>query len=287
MHGRYCRERRHSMPTVISDYTHKKLVEYLRPGMRVLIKFNDHGIGDMIMFQPLYQRLKLLYPAVEFHLEPNKDQLYFAETPDAPVDLMFYITFRETAGRALEAHEHPRSKAQYCADMELGIPFDPGLYFTRKHGPLLTPLPIEDNCIGVVFQVQSSPKKGLESGKAKLIWDYVKAVGFTPIEVCFNNPNHNPMNKRAAFLDYSCRDFEASEENMFSVIQQCRGFIGVNTGTFCAATCILDAHVLHLYTGKYHFSPWYKRYNPVPEMSCLGVGNFDWAALDTYLKSCH
>ena len=101
------------MLPVINDYTNKKLVEYLKPGMRVLIKFNDHGIGDMIMFQPLYQRLKELYPDVEFHLEPNKDQQYFAESPNAPVDIIFYITFRETAGRALEAHEHPRSKAQY------------------------------------------------------------------------------------------------------------------------------------------------------------------------------
>lgn len=273
------------MPAIINNFDNKKLSEYLKPGLRVLIKFDRHGIGDMIMFQPCYQRLKGLYPDVEFHLKPNKDQQYFAESPGAPIDLVFDIAFRESAGMPLPAHAHPMSKPQRCCKQELGIPFDRSLDFTWRPRPIEHPLKIKDNCIGVVFQVQSQPSKGLDSAKARLVWDYIKHQGFTPIEVSFNNPNHNIKNKRASFLDYSCRDFEASEENMFSVLQQCKGFVGVNTGTFCAATCILNGSVLHLYTGYYHFSPWYKLYDPVAEMDCSQKTGLEWRALDTYLKT--
>ena len=274
------------MSIVVGDLSKKKLVEYLYPGARVLVQFNRHGIGDQIMFQPLYQRLKVLHPEVEWHLEPNRDQQYFKESPEAPVDLVFNIAFKETAGMPLPAHAHPRSKAHRCAVEELGIPFGESLDFTWRPGKVESSIKLEDNCIGVETQIQSVPHRGLDEKRAQLIWDYIKHLGFTPIEVCFNNFNFNTKNIRPKFVDYSCRDFEASEENMFSVIQQCKGFVGVNTGTFCAATCILNAHVLHLYTGYYHFSPWYKEYNPVMEMNCQEISKFNWRALDAYLKSC-
>ena len=90
------------MPPTIKNFKDKKLVEYLEPGMRVLVQFNWHGIGDQIMWQPSWQRLKQLHPEVEWHLEPNRDQQYFAETPGAPVDIIFNIAFRAFDGRKIK-----------------------------------------------------------------------------------------------------------------------------------------------------------------------------------------
>lgn len=47
---------------LIKDYNNKKLIQYLNDKDKVLILFNDHGIGDVFMFMPLYLRLKQLFP---------------------------------------------------------------------------------------------------------------------------------------------------------------------------------------------------------------------------------
>lgn len=271
------------MPPTIKNFKDKKLVEYLEPGMRVLVQFNWHGIGDQIMWQPSWQRLKQLHPEVEWHLEPNRDQQYFAETPEAPVDIIFNIAFKETATK--RAYAEPLSKAERCCREELGIPFDKDLDFTWCPNYVYDQPAIKDNCIGVSWQVQSNPSRGMPWGVAQKIWAHIKKRGFTPIEVTFNNPNANRKNGRPSFVDYTCRDFKATEMNMFSVVSQCKGFIGVNTGTFCAATCIHSGHVLHVYTGAVHFSPWYKRFDPVPDLD-VSTGSIDFKKVDDYLESC-
>jgi hypothetical protein len=271
------------MPQVISSYATKRLTQYLSPGLRVLVKFDWHGLGDMIMFQPLYQRMKELYPDVEWHLKGNKDQQYFEETPDAEVDIEFNITFPETP--ILVNKGFRLTKPEACAVLELGIPWEPSLEFTWNPDHWNTELRIEENCIGMVFQCNSDPSKNPPPGLTQLFWQRVKKHGFTPIEVQFCNPNHNSKNGRCAWVDYSCRDFEPTVENVISVLKQCKGFIGVNTGTFCAATCLKGGHVLHLHT-RYHFQEFYKRYNPVPEVDCTDPGKIDWKTVDAYLESC-
>ena len=268
------------MSTIISG---ERLVQYLKPGMRVLIKFDRHGLGDMIMFQPLYRRLKELYPDIEFHLKGNTDQQYFYDTPDAPVDVTLDIKFKETPG--ISDDNKLWSKPEYCAVKELGIPWDHSLEFTWKPDHWNKDLKIKENCIGFIAQVQSCPDKGLAPGIAQEIWYHIKSKGFTPIEVTFRNLNKNAKNGQCSFIDYTCRDMEPSVENLIAVIKQCKGFVGVNTGTFCAATCILDNHVLHLYK-RHHFGDFYKRNNPVPEMDCSIQGKLDFGPLDRYLESC-
>ena len=56
---------------VISNFKDKKLVEYLKDGMRVMILFNWHGMGDCIMFLPLYYKLNKMYSNVNFNLKCN------------------------------------------------------------------------------------------------------------------------------------------------------------------------------------------------------------------------
>lgn len=272
------------MSTVISQFTDKRVVDHLKPGMRALVKFDNHGLGDMVMFQPLYQRLKELHPEVEWHLKPNTDQQYFAETPDAPVDVVFDIHFPETPDFCRN-RKYALSKPEACAVFELGIPWSKELEFTWEPVKWNKELQLRKDCMGFVYQVNSDPTKGLNPGLAAIIWRKIQEAGFTPIEVQFRNPNHNQKNGQASFVNYTCRDFEASVENAISVIKQCRGFVGVNTGTFCMATCLHHGHVLHLYK-RHHFSPFYKRIDPVPELDCTDPGHMNYKALEDYLSSC-
>lgn len=272
------------MPDVISRYVAKRVSDYCRPGLKALVKFDNHGLGDMVMFQPLYQRLKQLHPEVEWHLRANIDQHYFDETPDAPVDMIFDIRFPETPG-IFSNDKWALSKPEACAVLELGIPWSRELEFTWEPAKWNKDLQLRKDCIGFVYQVNSDPTKGLNTGQAANIWRKIKEAGFTPIEVQFRNPNHNQKNGQAAFVNYTCRDFEPSVENAIAVIKQCRGFVGVNTGTFCMATCLHHGHVLHLYK-RHHFSPYYKRIDPVPELDCSDPGHMDYRPLEDYLSSC-
>lgn len=272
------------MPAVIKKYDKKRVVDYLKPGLRALVKFDWHGLGDMIMFYPLYQRLKELHPDVEWHLKANRDQQYFEETPKAEVDIIFDISFPETPSLFRDS-SYALSKPEACAVCELGIPWTPDLEFSWKPTKWNEPLRLKNNCIGFVYQVHSDPSKGLNTGVGANFWRHIQEAGFTPIEVQFNNPNANKKNGRAAFANYSCRDFEPSVENLVAVLKQCKGFVGVNTGTFCAAVCICDKAPLALDT-KYPFSPYYKRINPLKSIDCRDPGKIDYGKLDAYLASC-
>lgn len=270
------------MPSVIDNYKEKRLSEQLESGDEVLIKFDNHGIGDMIMFQPLYQRLKELHPDVGFHLLGNKDQQYFYETPNAPVNKTFYIKFPETTG-IFGCRPYSMSKPEACAVLELGIPYTPELEFSWNPDKW-DDVNIPDNCIGVVFQVCSNSSRTLDYGTSAAIWNRIKNAGFTPIEVVFKNLNLAARNGRMGFIDRSCRDLPANPETMIGVIKKCKGFLGVNTGTFCAAVALKHGDVIHLRKNE-GFSPCYKRHSPVKEVFCgNGAGGIDWRVVDDYLK---
>ena len=272
------------MPSVISDFKEKRVTDYIKPGDSVLIEF-VHGIGDMIMFQPLYQRLKELYPDVEFHLQGNTDQQYFEDEPNrTQVSYHFKLHFPETTGNFVK-NGYAMSKPEACAVLELGIPWTKDLEFTWDPELWNKDLKIDDNCIGVVFQVNSNASRSLDPITGTIIWNRVKEHGFRPIEVFFKDVHMRPRNGRFACVDYTCRDFEAIPENMIAVIKQCKGFIGVNTGTFCAATCLLHGHTLHLRKND-PFGPYYKRIDPVQECWAINAKDIDLKAIEDYLAEC-
>ena len=272
------------MPCVIDNFKEKRLTEYLEPNDNVLIEF-VHGIGDMIMFYPLYLRLKALYPDVDFRLKANTDQGYFEETQAMTrVSKHFKIAFPETTGNFVNSR-YSMSKPEACAVLELGIPWTRDLEFTWNPTRWNKDLKIADNCIGVVFQVNSNASRSLDPITGQTIWNTIKAHGFRPIEVFFKDVHRRERNGKFSCIDYTCRDFEACPENMIAVIKQCKGFVGVNTGTFCAATCLLNGHTLHLRRND-PFGPYYKRFDPVKECRALNAQDIDRQALSDYLNEC-
>lgn len=55
------------MDTIL-NFKSGPLRKFLTDNMKVLLLFNDHGMGDCIMFMPLYQKLKRMFPQVLFNL---------------------------------------------------------------------------------------------------------------------------------------------------------------------------------------------------------------------------
>lgn len=253
---------------VISNFKNKKLVEYLKDGMRVMILFNWHGMGDCIMFLPLYYKLKKMYPNVSFNLKCNVGQEIFDDINDKEYDIYFDIIFPEFNDKRYYPYTIGISKPHICCYAELGIPFSKDIEFTWKPKKIIdSGIVVPNNSVGVAFQVTSNPKKSIDRDTAKFVWDTIKNMGFNPIEVHFEHSLKNENNKKYDFIDNTCRGYKANIENVIDVINKCRGFIGVNTGTFCMATAMKNGNVLHMYK-VHHFYPHYKQFNPVKEIDC-------------------
>ena len=133
----------------------------------------------------------------------------------------------------------------------MGFPWNSANEFSWKLPQVHTDIKIPDNTIALSFQSVSDPVKNLQINKAQLIWNLVKEAGFTPLEVHFEHNYKKANNTRYPFIDYSCRDFPASVENCIGVMQQCKGFIGVSTGTSCIAASLYPLKTMHLNTKNY------------------------------------
>jgi len=177
------------------------------------------------------------------------------------------------------------SKPELCCNMELGIPFEQSLEFTwRPNKEVHTDIVIPDKTIGVAFQVTSAQYKNISYDSAKRVWEIIKDCGYTPLEVHFEHGLKNNSNKKYDFIDNTCRNYQASVENLIGVINQCKGFIGVNTGSFVMATCLKQGKTLHMMK-VFPFAPGYKRFNPVPELDCRDAKSINANIINYYLKS--
>lgn len=260
-----------------------RVTDCIKPGDSVLIRFDRHGMGDCVMFRPLYDRLKKLFPSVIFNLKCNNGQEYFEEITEKHYDMCFDIVFPEFNNYSLGYCFNGMSKPEICCKYELGIEFSRDLEFTWKPKKIIdSGIDVPSNTIGLAFQVTSNPKKSISEDVANLIWNKVKEFGFNPLEVHFSHKLANQQNKMYKFIDNTCRGYSANIDSCVDVINKCKGFIGVNTGTFCMATAMKDGNVLHMYK-IYHFCPNYKRFDPVQEINCKNKQLIDFGCLENYL----
>ena len=101
----------------ITTYRDKKLVQYLKPGLRVCLSFR-HGVGDTVQFQPIYETLKRLYPDVHWNLKTyNGQEAIWDDGTDTEYDYWFEIAYPSSE------HLPGITKPQLCCDVELGIKY--------------------------------------------------------------------------------------------------------------------------------------------------------------------
>jgi hypothetical protein len=241
----------------------KKVVDYLRPNGKYQLHMGSHGLGDVVMFQPIFRKLQKDYPNCLIDFKGKFGQEYFDEIKTDNYDIIFDLTFPEP-----EPNRYDMSKVELCCVTEIGIPFTEDIDYTWKPNK-----PLRNNIIGVNFFVDSNPRRNLNYNKAKQVWDFIKECGFIPLEIIFYHPCSNYRSEKYYFVDFTTRDIEAKPETTLDILSSCAGFIGVNSGTLVMYSSLFPEKAMHLNT-CYDFK-YYKKTHPIQQTDCHGELNLD------------
>lgn len=219
---------------MIESFKKKKLVEYLKSGQNVLIRFG-HGLGDTIMFMPIFYKLKELYPDINFDLyvESGQEEIFESiKDKDAPgYDLVFSLNFPMSEGSGI-------TKQEKCCRDEIGIkPVVSVAKLPQKSSPF----------VAVHFHGTALPNSvGCPENIAKSIWNEIADFGKIPIECHFQHTFHNPINKKFEFIDNNVRQYRANLHNLIGLIQHSFAFIGVASGPFVVSMSCMPDRTLYL-----------------------------------------
>jgi len=220
---------------IISEYTNKKLVEYLQEDMKVLIRFG-HGWGDTLMFMPIFHSLQIGYPKIKFdiYLENGQEEIFesYPDKNNGEHDLVFHLDFPMSEGTGL-------TKQEKCCKDEIGIEWkvEAQIPIPKQTSPF----------VAVHFQGTALPGSvNCPKDVAYKIWDEIIEFGKIPIECHFEHNFHNPVNKVYSFINRSVRDCKADLRNLIGLIQHSFAFIGVASGPFVTALCEIPQRTLFL-----------------------------------------
>jgi hypothetical protein len=223
---------------MISDYENKKLIEYLEPGKKVLIRFG-HGLGDTLMFMPLFYYLKILYPQtqIDIYLECGQEKIFKSvkDKEGYGYDHVFHIDYRMSEGTGLTKNE------KCCLD-ELGLKIEDVSTFDvvnlkKYYSPF----------VAVHFQGTALPNAvNCPEDIAYKIWKEILEAGKIPIECHFQHCFHNPVNGKYSFIDRDVRNCRAEIESLIGLIQSSFAFIGVASGPFVIALSVMPGKTLYL-----------------------------------------
>jgi len=224
---------------MITNYKHRKLIQYLQPGQKVLIRFG-HGLGDAIMFMPVLEELRRRRPdtQIDLYVECGQEKIWNS-VPNKEAegyDWIFSLDFPMSEGSGL-------TKREKCARDELGLHPD-ALVDIPEFAPLPEcPSPI----VCVHFQGTALPGPvNCPEDTAALIWREIHEAGLIPFECHYRHCFHNPINGRMWFVDSTAREAKASLRSLFGLLQHSRAFIGVASGPFCAAMSIMPDRTMFL-----------------------------------------
>lgn len=252
----------------IENFKEKKLVEYLKPGQKILIRWG-HGLGDTILWLSAYEKLKKQFPEVDFHLyvESGQEELWGDEKDkdSKNYDLVFSLNFPMSEGSDI-------SKIEKCCREEMGIesPEQEAIGLPACESPLVachfqgTALPGSVNCPEEI---------------ARQIWQEVKEFGKIPMEVHFEHCWANPVNKRYGFVDVSVRGYQAKISNLIGLVQHSFAFIGVASGPFVVALSVMPERTLFL--EKNHLLKTYTK----KVIAKIDINNFEPGFTKKWLQS--
>ena len=188
------------------------------------------------MWQPLFIKLKELYPNIEMkqHLHLGQDVLFNSAKSDREedYDIVFEIGF------PMNDHvSHMYTKAMYCCVQELGI--DPVNALVKFKRVIASPL------VGVHFFSTCLPDTyGCPENIAHKIWDAILDANLIPIDTHLKHTYNNPKNIRFDWNTCSIDCANADVLKLIGVLQRCAGFCGVASGNFNIATMLMPVDKL-------------------------------------------
>lgn len=236
---------------MITDYRGRKLVEYLQPGGKYLIRFG-HGLGDTLMFMPALQRLRMQHPecTIDVYLESGQEEIFNSaqDKEGEEYDEVFHLDYPMSEGG------RNGTKTEKCCRDELGM--------DGKMLPDVAPLDEwESPLVAVHFQGTALPGSvNCPADVASQIWQEVVDADMIPIEVHFQHMFHNPVNEKYKFVSRHVRDCKASLPSLIGLMQRCRAFIGVASGPFVVALSVMERDRI-MYLERRHGLENYVRHN--------------------------
>lgn len=217
--------------------------------MKILIVF-WHGIGDLLMFYPIYQMLKEAFPQHRFDLGLLPGVGHKALFPDGlelpevdfvkDHDVTFVLSFHMVEGASV------MTKAEYCLKNEVGdlggnlsaVEYICGLPSFRES---------QNRLVGVHFQGTCLPgSTNPDETLAHRIWDDIKGAGYVPIDLHQEHVFHNPYNKPFPWASRNCRDLPASLESLKMLIERCAVVVAVASGPFVLSMCLDPTKTVYL-----------------------------------------
>lgn len=249
---------------MITNFKKKKLVEYLKPDTKALIRFG-HGLGDTLMFLPVFYKLREQYN-IDLYVEAGQEEL-FGTTMNKEgkgYDFVFSLDYPMSEGSDL-------TKTEKCCRDEIGIepPKEEIAKLNNQDSPF----------IAVHFQGTALPGSvGCPEDTAKQIWQEIKDFGKIPIECHFEHLFHNPANQKFGFVNRDVRDCKADLKNLIGLIQHSWAFVGVASGPLIVALSILDRV---FYLEKNHKLKHYTKQD-IPQVN---VDNYKKGIISNWLKN--
>lgn len=253
---------------MITSYADKKVVEYLKPGGKYLVRFG-HGWGDTLMFMCCFEKLKAEHPEcqIDFYCECGQEEIFesVSDKDASGYDEVFHLDFPMAIGSGI-------TKPAKCCIDELGI--EP-----------ITALPVLDArsspLVGIHFQGTALPGSvGCAEEVAQQIWNEVLAVGKIPIECHYEHMFHNPVNQKFGFVSNHLRNCIPTLPNLVGLIQHLGAFIGVASGPWVTALSIMPERTMYL--EKEHKL---ETYIDVDTTSCVDILNYQSGSIQQWLES--
>lgn len=230
---------------LIRSYEHKKIADYLNTEhpRRVCLIF-WHGLGDVVMFMPLYEKLKAMFASIKIDIavQAGLDQRELLpsaipiQSPDHPIDGYDY-TFQVHFPMC----EHLNglwTKSELCCREELGI--EPISTFPQLHH-------YQKALVALNFHATALPDPiNPPESVAQKIWQEVIDADFIPIESFFKHRFFNPKNEKFSFIDRDIRSISPTIKKLIGLLRGCFASICVASGTLPLSLALMPEHTLYL-----------------------------------------
>lgn len=262
--------------TIIDAYTEPK---------KILIVF-WHGLGDTLMFLPLFRFLKQVYPQHTFNLSllPGVGQGEYIGTLALPEnnwldehDDAFVISFPMSEGNL------NYTKVEYCCLMEMGLNLLDFMAY-KKDEEFVVPIKQRFKSKFVAVHLQGTCLPGStnpDNELAEKIWNDIVSFGYIPIDCHFKHAFHNPVNHSYPWVTRSCRDLKPDIFLLDNVIETSFAFVGVASGPFVVALAKDKSKVIYLQ--KHHNLKCYTRDN----VKVIDLMDYKSETLKAYLDNLY
>ena len=257
------------MSVAVRDFRNKKVVDYLNTGeyKRVLFVFH-HGLGDSVMWQPVFEEIKRLYPELDIHqsLHCGQDKLFSSTYNNGSYDIVFYLGF--------PCNEYSKpwlTKAENCCEVEIGIKHPNTVVRINKV--------FQSPFIGTHYFSTSNPKSyGVPESVARRVHDRILDAGMIPLDTDMRHAWANSSNRKFSWNTCAIDATRADTAVLSGVIQRCAGFCGAASGNLLLATALLPVHKILYLKNKLPLAT----FTRLPILT-IDINNYDSGVFDEWL----